>query len=128
MKEGTKLDGGKSRLDLMVPEWELEVGKVLEFGCRKYADNNWQKVKGAEERYYAAARRHMLAYKMGEKNDPESGLSHIAHASCCLMFLHWLTKGDREIEENSRKAKDEIKKMADDAKINIEHDWCKAWL
>jgi len=24
---------------------------------------------------------------MGEKNDPETGLSHLAHASACLMFL-----------------------------------------
>jgi len=91
--EGKKFDDGKSRLDLIVPEWELEVGQVLEFGARKYADNNWQKVEGAEARYYAAARRHMLAYKMGETHDDDSGLTHIAHASTNLMFLHWFSKG-----------------------------------
>ncbi len=31
--------------------------------------------------------RHILAWMGGEKNDPESGLSHIYHASCMLAFL-----------------------------------------
>jgi hypothetical protein len=29
----------------------------------------------------------MWAYWKGEDNDPETGLSHLAHAMCCVMFL-----------------------------------------
>ncbi len=35
----------------------------------------------------AAAQRHLIAHYSGEDIDPESGLPHLAHASCCLMFL-----------------------------------------
>jgi hypothetical protein len=29
----------------------------------------------------------MFAWWRGEDTDPETGLSHLAHAGCCLMFL-----------------------------------------
>jgi hypothetical protein len=38
-------------------------------------------------RMVGAALRHIHAFNDGEDNDPESGLSHIDHALCCLMFL-----------------------------------------
>jgi len=31
--------------------------------------------------------RHIAAYNEHENKDPESGLSHLAHAACCLLFL-----------------------------------------
>lgn len=87
MTEGKKFDGEKPRLDLIPPYIEEEVGKVLEFGARKYAPDNWRKVEDLRSRYLAAAHRHINALKKGETNDPESGLHHGAHAICCLMFL-----------------------------------------
>lgn len=82
---GAKHDGGKPRTDLLDTAWLLEVAKVLEFGSRKYAPHNWR--KGIQtSRLIGAALRHILAYNNGEDTDPETGLSHLAHASCCLMF------------------------------------------
>ena len=87
---GVKHDEGKNRLDLIEPEFIEGVGKVLTFGADKYEPNNWQKVEDAEDRYYAAALRHLIAWRKGEKTDPESGLSHLDHAACNIMFLaHW---------------------------------------
>ena len=63
------------------------VGKVLTFGASKYEPNNWQNVEDGEDRYYAAALRHLVAYRKGEEKDPESGLSHLEHAACNIMFL-----------------------------------------
>lgn len=81
-----KHDSGKNRVDLLPPEALEEIGLVLAFGARKYADENWR--EGADwSRYYGAALRHLFAWKRGEDVDPETGLSHLAHASCCLMFL-----------------------------------------
>ena len=30
------------------------------------------------------------SWRDGEKNDLESGLHHLAHAGCCLLFMLWL--------------------------------------
>jgi hypothetical protein len=86
---GYKADGEKDRWDLL-PWREVEdVVKVLTYGARKYADDNWQKVPGAERRYVAALHRHEAARRRGEYLDPESGLPHRAHALCCLLYLAW---------------------------------------
>lgn len=89
MSEGKKFDQDKTRLDLVYPQFVENVGKVLTFGAKKYEPNNWQKVEDPVNRYYAAALRHLIAWREGEKIDPESGLSHLAHAACNLMFLQY---------------------------------------
>ena len=91
---GRKDDQGKNRLDLIEPEFIEGVGKVLTFGAEKYEENSWQKVDNAENRYYAAAMRHLLAWRKGEKIDPESGLNHLDHVACNIMFLQHFEKED----------------------------------
>ncbi len=88
-KPGTKYDGGKLRWGLIPLNSLSEIVKVLTFGAQKYAPDNWQKVENARERYYDALQRHVVAWKMGELTDPESGLPHLAHAGCCLLFMLW---------------------------------------
>lgn len=81
-----KKDEGKPRPDLLPPGALWEISRVMEFGARKYSDNNW--CQGADwSRYIAALERHILAWKTGEDNDPESGINHLAHAGCCLLYL-----------------------------------------
>lgn len=63
------------------------VTRVLEFGGAKYGEWNWEHVADGERRYYAAALRHIAAHNGGELNDAESGLPHLAHALCCVLFL-----------------------------------------
>jgi len=87
---GVKLDTGKIRLDLIPTELIEGVGKVLTFGAEKYTENGWKDVPGAEPRYYAALLRHLVAYRKGERIDPESGLSHLEHAACNIAFLLYL--------------------------------------
>lgn len=89
---GRKFDSGK--LDYTLIPWDglEEIVKVLEFGAKKYARDNWQHVEGGHHRYQAAAFRHLIAYNKGEMVDPETGLSHLAHAGCCLLFLLALEK------------------------------------
>ena len=84
---GQKDDKEKNRLDLIEPEFIEGVGKVLTFGANKYEPNNWQKVEDAKDRYYAAALRHLIAWRRGEKTDSESGISHLDHVACNIMFL-----------------------------------------
>lgn len=85
--EGTKHDAGKPIFGAIPPLAELEVAKVMEFGARKYSRGNWAKVDNLQERYMDAVLRHLNAVRRGEKLDDESGLSHLAHAACCVLFM-----------------------------------------
>ena len=85
---GRKFDGGKLEYGLLPPLALEETVKVLTFGAQKYERDNWQKVPDAKRRYFDALQRHVWAWKQGEQVDPESGIHHLAHAMCCLMFLH----------------------------------------
>lgn len=81
-----KHDDGKPRCDLLPPAALLRVADVLGFGARKYAPHAWREVPDGHRRYLAAALRHVFARMRGERLDPESGLPHLAHAACCLLF------------------------------------------
>ncbi len=83
---GLKFDDQKPRMDLLDSHAIEQLAMVLTFGAHKYDSHNWRKgiSKG---RLIAAALRHLFAYLRGEDHDPESGLSHVAHAMCCCMFL-----------------------------------------
>lgn len=87
MSLGRKDDGGKAPWHLVPWSGLRQVVDVLDFGAKKYAPGNWRHVEGARERYFSAALRHLTAWFQGEKNDAETGLSHLAHAACCLLFL-----------------------------------------
>jgi hypothetical protein len=83
---GLKLDAEKPRLSLIPGAALVEIALVLEYGARKYAVGNWRHVRPTR-RYLDAALRHLHAAADGEETDPESGLSHLAHAACSLAFL-----------------------------------------
>lgn len=88
----TKHDGEKPRWDLLPTEAVGQIVDVLTFGARKYAPDNWRTVPEWRRRYFAAALRHLVAWWGGERADAESGLPHLAHAGCCLLFLASLDK------------------------------------
>jgi hypothetical protein len=86
VSEGNKFDQGKVRLELLPPEALYEVSRVLMHGAGKYGDFNW--AGGMKwTRLLGATLRHTFAFLRGEDKDPESGLSHLAHACCGLLFL-----------------------------------------
>lgn len=89
-KAGRKFDGDKEQFSLLPTGVLKPVLKVLGFGAKKYAKDNWKYVDNARERYFNAAMRHLTAWWEGEKKDPETGESHLAHTVCCLFFLLWL--------------------------------------
>lgn len=77
----------------------METSKVLAFGAEKYDRDNWRKCKPEQmDLYWDALFRHLHSYRLGEKNDQETDLSHLAHANCNLMFLFELleNKGEKE--------------------------------
>jgi hypothetical protein len=107
MSKGLKHDADKAPLDLM-PYCALEeISKALGFGAKKYSRGNF--AKGLEySRLIAAALRHINQFNMGEDLDSESGLSHIAHAGCMVVFLLYMIKHRPDMDDRWVKAlKDE---------------------
>ncbi len=87
-----KADSGKLMMSLIEPQFIKGTAKVLTLGAEKYDIDNWKKCDD-RQRYEDALLRHIYDYLQGKKCDEESGVSHLYHASCNLMFLDFL---DRE--------------------------------
>jgi hypothetical protein len=84
--EAVKFDAGKPPLGMISRMALEEEAKVMEFGRQKYGRDNWR--EGMDfSRLVDAALRHVYAFADGEDHDKETGLSHLAHARCCLAFL-----------------------------------------
>lgn len=98
---GMKHDGKKVRMELLSPLWLWGVAAVLTFGAIKYDADNWREGI-SQRRLLGAAMRHQLAYLNGQDADPETGLSHLLHASCCLMFAFELRETHPELDDRYR--------------------------
>lgn len=83
---GRKADAGKDPWELAPWDALRAVVAVLAFGAGKYGARNWERGL-AWSRLYAATIRHLTAWWQGEARDAETGLSHLAHAACCVLFL-----------------------------------------
>jgi hypothetical protein len=76
----------------ITPEFILGMANVLAFGANKYGRDNWAKCKKNQiYLYWDALYRHLEAYRSGIEFDEETGLSHLSHAACNLMFIQHLT-------------------------------------
>lgn len=122
MKEGTKFDQNKPGMHLLPMDALLEIAKVLDYGANKYEPHNWR--KGMHySRVYSACLRHLTAWSMGEDKDPETDISHLAHAACNILFLLWYSKhrtqyDDRYKEENNGKAKGVVDNSSNDSSVD----------
>ena len=83
---GYKADQDKPDLSLLSPIAIMKIGAVMQLGKKKYSAHNWR-AGMSWSRCLAAALRHIFSYLGGEDKDPETGLSHLAHAGCCILFL-----------------------------------------
>lgn len=96
--EAVKHDQEKVQLDLLSASWIFGVGEVLTFGAKKYAAHNWR--AGLQRsRLLGATLRHVFAYLRGEDFDSETGLLHLYHASCCLMFASELHETRPDLDD-----------------------------
>lgn len=98
LKTGVKYDSGKPRMELLSPFALEEMAKVMTMGAVKYGDENWR-MGLSWRRVLGAVLRHVFAYMRREDKDPETGLSHLAHASCGLMFLLEYSTSHKELDD-----------------------------
>jgi hypothetical protein len=98
-----KFDDGKPGMNLLSREALEQIALVMDFGKQKYDAHNWR--KGFQwSRPLSAAIRHIMAFNDGEDKDPESGLSHLAHAACCIMFLLEFEKTHKDLDDRWKPA------------------------
>ena len=95
---GVKYDDEKLPYHLVPFDVIDDIVRVQQYGAKKYTPNGWQTVPNGVERYISAAFRHMSSFQQGQVLDTESGLPHLTHALCSLMYAHYLQK--RIVNEN----------------------------
>lgn len=95
---GIKHDHDKADMSLLSSTALTKVAQVMTFGKRKYSAHNW---RGgfAWSRPLAAALRHIVSYIGGEDKDPETGVSHLAHACCCLFFVLEFEETHKDLDD-----------------------------
>lgn len=92
-RNAVKKDAGKARMELIDPDFLLEVAQGLTFGATKYSDYNYMENGGLEySRLYASAQRHLLEFYKGIDRDEESDVDHLAASTVNLMMLYVLKK------------------------------------
>jgi len=109
MSVGTKFDADKLRFDLLDDEFEAAMVRVLTDGANVHGAYNWREVDEAKRRYFAALRRHLLAWRRGETVDAAHGTPHLAHVAVNAMFLAYFDRiapleGNAECNTSERKA------------------------
>ena len=86
-EEGIKHDEGKLQYDLVEPGPLREIVRVLTYGASEYTPGNWKYV--GPGRYRSALMRHYESWRAGELHDPDTGIHHLAHVGCNVLFLLW---------------------------------------
>ena len=81
-----------------------DVARAFEHGAAKYGVDNWRGIEWTEKaalEYRSAMLRHLFADAIGERLDPDSGVSHRAHA-CASAMIHTYRTRREAGEEGSR--------------------------
>jgi hypothetical protein len=100
--QGVKYDQNKIQMELLPLRELREVARVLTYGAKKYAPDNWKKVSNAKERYTGALLRHLTEYREGRPFDHETypdPLRHIAQVACNSLFLLYFELQDEITKE-----------------------------
>jgi ribosomal protein S27E len=116
-KQEAKADAGKVRLTLVPRKIIWAIGRIREYGNKKYGDSeNWRRVE--KERYRDAAYRHFMAYLDDPAGkDEESGLPHLWHLATNVAFLC-------EMEDFEAKPQKTKKRMIEDYLQEIIDSYC----
>ena len=98
LKDGTdfKKDSkneSKPLMDELIPEFMLEMGRVLEYGRQKYGYRNWREAHKKELFHYRSAK---LRHAFQEGKDKDTNIDHLVHEAINCMFLWWFKYGKQK--------------------------------
>lgn len=94
---------GKPRYHLRPIDVTQEVLKAYEHGCVKHEPFDWEKGYRWSE-YYNKINRHLDAWMTGEREDPESGVHHLAKliADAEILLAYDLRGGYEEFDDRRK--------------------------
>jgi hypothetical protein len=94
-----RYNSGKLKWSMVHFESLAPMVKVLMYGEKKYARDNWKKGLNREE-ILDSMQRHLASLIDGEEVDPESQEHHIGHIMCnCLFYSYFnIIDGDKSFE------------------------------
>lgn len=99
---GERKNEGKTEWSLVDFTSVEPLAKVLMFGAKKYAPNNWR--KGLPyTKVIESLLRHVFKVLNGEVVDEESGIEHTGHIMCNAMFLEWMMKNRPDLDDRYKK-------------------------
>lgn len=84
---GNRDNKGKPGVHLLPLDALVDIARVYDYGCRKYALHNWEQGLKWSEGTEASLLRHLAAWHGGEDYDPESGLPHDLHIAFNALAL-----------------------------------------
>jgi len=113
---GFKYDSTKVRWDLLPFDAINEIAKVMTYGSVKYEPRNWEKGM-SWNRVFASLQRHLVSWFNGEDVDPESKMSHLAHAGCCILYLLAYEFRDDGMDDRQKLDFEKLKKLNDISNI-----------
>jgi hypothetical protein len=93
-----KHDSAKPRLELLSKIALWGTAQVLTYGAVKYSPHNWRHGL-AWARVLGACMRHLTAFMDGEDLDEETGLPHIDHLACEVMFMQELYRTHKDMDD-----------------------------
>jgi hypothetical protein len=109
---GLRYNDGKTRWDLVDFESLEPMVQVLMYGANKYTTynpdgsvkssgaNNWKKGLKVLS-IFSSMLRHTFSLMRGENNDPESGLPHIGHIQCNALFIAYMLKKRKDLDDRA---------------------------
>lgn len=93
MEQADRYNEGKPRWSLVDFSSLEPLVRVLEYGAKKYDDDNWKKGLPFKE-VCESMMRHLIAFMGGEDLDQESHQPHLGHIMANCMFLeYYVTSG-----------------------------------
>lgn len=101
LSPGLKHDNGKIPYHLLSFYALESISEVLKFGAQKYSERNWE--KGIlYSRVFRACIGHLFDWWQNKGPDPETGMSHLWHAGCCIMFLIHYEKYNTKFDDRPK--------------------------
>lgn len=87
---GARFNSGKPDYSMIPMHLLEEIALVFMYGAKKYDDWNWAKGMKWSVPFACMMRHSFRFFFLGERNDKESGYSHLAHIGCnLLMLMHY---------------------------------------
>ena len=97
--KGIRYSEGKLPFKLVPWDAFVEVVRVYLHGCGKYAPRNWEKGLGFDSTF-DSLQRHAIAWYLGEDNDPDSGLMHMAQVAWnALALVAFQLRGRTDLDD-----------------------------